>query len=261
MKRSVQNLVRRLHLSFARRALPDRVAVYFHALEAQHWEQFSACVMALRQVGYRFVGPDEFVAPGTGRLAHLSFDDNYRSWYEALSLLDRLDVRVTFYLNTLPTAEASQDSVVTEFYDRIAHQGDRTPLSRAEIRALGNTGHIVGNHSHSHRTLSQLSLSEATHDIRLANDFLAEFTGEIPKHFSYPFGMRRHFSARLRAECIGMGFATIANAIPGLQYRGHRPDSINRTLWRFEHSVEVNMMNLRIDGRAFEWLTGRSAIP
>ena len=35
----------------------------------------------------------------------MSFDDNYQSWYEALTLLNESEIHVTFYINTLPLSE------------------------------------------------------------------------------------------------------------------------------------------------------------
>ena len=259
MKRAIQLLIRRIHLAVAMRPIPERIGVYFHALEAQHWDQFTACIAALRELGYAFVGPNELICDGSQRRAFMSFDDNYRSWYEALDLFDALKIRATFYVNTLPTLSLLNAGALDDYYDRVGHRGARNPLNPTELRALRETGHTIGNHTHSHHVLSDMPFLEAVQDIRLANQHLRELTGATPEHFSYPFGMRRHFSTQLRSQCMAMGFATIANAIPGVQHRGHRAEGINRTVWLLDAPVEYNIENLSIDARLFERFTGRSA--
>ena len=71
--------------------------------------------------------------------------------------------------------------------------------------------------------------------------------------------MRRHFTPALRAACLEYGFKTIASGIPG-HLHGPSAGLLHRTLWDLERSLDHNLQNLRIDGRLFERLTGRSAV-
>ena len=80
------------------------------------------------------------------------------------------------------------------------------------------------------------------------------------QHFSYPFGIRRHFSSRLRRACLEAGFRTIANAHPGLLHGGARAEGIERTEYQLGSGLARNVENLSIDGEIFAGLTGRSAI-
>src|SRR6266853_2644615 len=98
MKRAVQLFIRRIHVAIAKRTMPERIGIYFHALESQHWDSFAACITTLRQLGYVFVSPDELVRGSSRPSAFVSFDDNYHSWYEALPLLDTLRCQATFYV-------------------------------------------------------------------------------------------------------------------------------------------------------------------
>ena len=72
--------------------------------------------------------------------------------------------------------------------------------------------------------------------------------------------MRRHFSTSLEAYCLAHGFETIAAAIPGLLYSRSDKPVIHRTRWHLHNSLAENLVDLSIDGRLFEKLTGKSAI-
>ena len=240
------------------KGLPDSIAIYFHSLEPADYYAFRELVQFLRSSGYEFCLPDDFLIDDDRKKAFLSFDDNYRSWYEALQLFEELAVSVTFYINTLPLRGKAGRREQLEYFNRICHRGERVPLDADEIRELEADGHVIGSHTHSHFILSSLRLQQAKDEILRGKEELEGILYNEVRHFSYPFGMRRHFNKTLRAYCKAIGFATVASAIPGLQHRAHRHFHINRTLYRLERPLEQNVLNVRIDGRLFEWLTGRS---
>lgn len=256
MKRALQRAIRGFHLLFFDRGLPRRVGIYGHGMKEDTWDEIRALVDFFRQRGYRFVAPAEFVSEAEP-CAFLSFDDNYHSWYRALPLLDEVDVRATFYVNTLPFRDCASDAVIGDYFDRIAHFEDRRSLTTDELREIAARGHTIGCHTHSHPQLNSLPDQEARDEIRHSKDALEEILGRPIEHFSYPYGMRRHFNDGLRSYCNELGL-TVANAIVGQQHDRQRLDSIHRSRWDFERPIAYNAANLRVDGRLFERLTGRS---
>ena len=220
---------------------------------------FLEMVECLRSLEYRFVGPDAFLEAGD-RAVFLSFDDNYRSWYEALPLFAELGVSATFYVNTCVFRDRASPAEIDVYFDRLHFHGERVPLSVAELRGIALAGHVVGAHGHSHRTLAALPAAEAREDIAVSKRLLEDLLGQEVAHFSYPYGMRRHFNADLRAFCRSIGFRTVSNAIPGMQFARQRADEIQRSIWRLNAPMDVNLENLCADGRWFERLTGRSAL-
>lgn len=216
-------------------------------------------VGVLRGEGYRFVDADEFLASPHGRCAYLTFDDNYRSWHRALALLDELEVRATFYVNTRYFRDWASPSEIEDFYDRLEYDGERVPLTTSELLDLDEAGHTIGAHTHSHRALASLPPEEAKREVRRSKEVLEALLGKRIRHFSYPYGMRRHFTEGLRDYCLQIGFDTVANAIPGLQHAPQTPDRIHRVAWHFRKPPSYNLDSIRIDGRYFERLTGRSA--
>ncbi|MBF0454239.1 MAG: polysaccharide deacetylase family protein [Magnetococcales bacterium] len=260
MKKLLLHAVRSLHLVFLNPALPTRLAIYLHALEAENYRAFEEFVTYFRGLGYRFCRVDEFHAT-SDKVILLSFDDNYRSWFDAIDLLEQLEVKALFFINTLPTLKQTDDQTISGYYDRIAHHGERIPLTMAQIQALHQGGHTIGCHGHSHFNMAQLPFEQAVQEIQSNRQQLETIIGEAVNHLSYPFGMRRHFTPALRQWCRENGFKTVFNAIPGLQHTDNRDCfDVNRTRWHLHHPIKRNVEDLSIDGRWFEKLTKKSAV-
>lgn len=69
------------------------------------------------------------------------------------------------------------------------HSREREPITSAEIRELSLSKlFAVGGHSHSHCSLSLLSLDEQQFEIAENKKILESLTGTPIKHFSFPFG-------------------------------------------------------------------------
>lgn len=260
--RTIQSTIRAAHAALLAKPLADDLAIYFHELEPRHWGEFRDGIAALLAVGYLPVTPDGLVAPGTGgKRLFVSFDDNFRNWHRALPLLADLGLAATFYVNTLPFRDTASAAEIGAYFDRLAVSHDRQTLSRAELAEMHAGGHTIGCHSHSHFMLARLPRSAWPAEIGDSRRALEDIIGAAVDHFSWPYGMRRHFSEALRAYCKEIGFKTIANAIPGCQLSaGADPMNIFRTVWRLDLPLSHNLTNLRIDGRLYATLLGRSVI-
>lgn len=258
-QRRVQGLVRGVHHKFFCRLLPPKLALYLHTT-AGHMDRLEELLHFLREQSYSFTGPDEFSA-ATGRAVFLSFDDNYRSWLNAVELLEKFQVHATFYVNSWPFRDCVSPEEVNAYLEKLRVGSDReTTLSTGELRHIANSGHVIGAHTHTHPVLTSIPQNLAREEIRVNKEELERIVQCQVVHFSYPFGMRRHFNNTLRAYCQSIGFRTIANAIPGMQYAASRPDALHRSVWYLEQPLEFNLANVCVDGRLFEMLTGRSAV-
>lgn len=260
MKHLVQTGLRAAHALVLQRPLPRKLGVYLHELPAAHHAAFRAFADHFRRAGYRFATPDDFLADPAERALFLSFDDAYRHWFEALPLFEALGVTATFYVNTAPLRDRATPAEVEAYFDRLRYAGPRVPLSTDEVRALAAAGHTVGAHTHTHPNLAALPFEAACDEIRRNKEELEALLGAPVRHFAYPYGLRRYFSERLRAYCLSIGFTTVANAIPGLQHAPPLPERLQRSGWHLHRGLAFNLRNLRIDGRFFERLTGRSAV-
>ncbi len=260
MKRTVQRLIRNLHHRFLSDDLPHQIAVYFHAIEPPHHDKFRECLTYWKDHGYAFVNASDLCRAESSKKVFLSLDDQYRSWLDLLPILDDAGVRATFFVNTLPFRDLAPRQVIEEYFDRIDHRGERLTLSTSELKELANAGHVIGCHTHSHFALSGLGAAALENEIEGSKSISEDVIGRTVTDFSYPFGMRRHFSEVLRSHCLDRGFHTVSNAIPGLQHAVQKRESINRTPWNLDADLSYNLDSLCIDGRIFERLTGRSAV-
>jgi peptidoglycan/xylan/chitin deacetylase (PgdA/CDA1 family) len=260
VKSVIQHIVRRAHLALAPIDLPTAIGVYFHALEPADHPKFAALVRELRATGYRLTGDPSDYLTARDKVAWLSFDDNYRSWHSSKELLDQLEVKATFYVNTLPLRGVASATDTNIYFDRIDHRGERLALSASELGDLAATGHEIGAHTHTHRNLGRLTKEAALADIAENLDQLRRIVGKPVEHFAFPFGLPRHFPRGLVAGCEQLQIRTIAYAAPGMQYAPRDPLALQRTPWRFSMDARRNWDDLRVDGRTFINLTGRSSV-
>lgn len=259
-KHAIQMTIRQLHKAAATRPVPDKLGLYFHELEERQYAAFGDCMRCWTEQGYEFVNASDFVNRQDGKLLFVSFDDNYKSWHAALPFLQSLNVTATFYMNTLPIRGKADAETIEDYFDRIQHKGERVTLSESEIKEIADAGHTIGAHSHSHFDLGSIPDDQAKSEIITCRDILQDIVQAPVEDFSYPFGMRRNFTDELRDFCMQNGFRTVCNAIPGRLHEAPTARFINRTPWNFGHTLGYNVENIRIDGRFFENLTGRSAV-
>ncbi len=257
MKNLLQTAVASAHRRLLRRPMPDRFGVYLHSLRGQAASSYDL-LCRFKDAGYSFVGADEFIH-GTGRRIFLSFDDNYSSWFDCMSLFDRLRIKATFYVNTFPFRDRASGKELAWFFSRISAPIEPT-LTTKELRSLADNGHSIGAHTHTHPKLTSISFDEAKDEIRTSKLILEDIIDKPVTDFSYPFGMRRHFSRALRDYCFEIGFKTVATAIPCMSFARTHAESIHRTHLFPSMSFAHNVDNIRADGRLFSYITGLSAI-
>jgi peptidoglycan/xylan/chitin deacetylase (PgdA/CDA1 family) len=245
------------HRAFLRRPLPDKLALYLHSLNG-HTSTVEQFMGRFSDLGYHFVGPDEFLSR-SGRMIMLSFDDNYRSWYTSLTMFERLGAKATFYVNTLPFRDRASDADLSWFFSRISAAPEPT-LSADELRCIAEAGHTIGAHTHTHPNLRATPFERAKGEISTSRSILEDLLGGPVIHFAYPFGMRRHFSARLRRYCFETGFKTIATGLPAMQHVKPEDGVIHRSVVMLDVPFERYIENLQVDGRIFERVTGRNPI-
>lgn len=257
----VHTTIRRTHWLFRRGDLPDRIAIYFHELEPETLAAFRDAVGHLLDAGYRTVSPADYVDPQTpGKLLFLSFDDNFDHWHGYLDTFADLGATATFYVNSGVFSDVAGAAEIRAYFERIRYHGAQTTLSTSQLREIAEAGHTIGCHTHTHPMLSKLPAGRWPDEILGSKATLEDILGRAVTDFSYPFGMRRHFTEPLRRYCTEVGFRTIATALPGLLYAPCDPHAVHRTGWTFGLDLESNLKNLRIDARFFVELTGRSAI-
>ena len=265
MKILVQKNIARIFRATCKKPLPDNIAIYFHSLEPQEYESFIECVEWFRSNGYSFCDPGSYykqkqLKAENAKNVFLSFDDNHRNWLDASEIFDKLKIKVTFYVNTLPFRDRASKAEIENYFDRLKFSGARVTLSTDELKILFERGHTIGCHTHSHFNMKKICKSMWSIEIDNSKQILEKIVQNKIYDLSWPYGMKRFWSESLQQYCLKVGFNTIAAAAPGNQFTTGEHRLIHRTNWRLQNALIENLTNLRIDGRYFEAITGRSCI-
>ena len=261
-KRSMQAGLRAVHVTLFRRPLPRRLALYMHEIDGITAQALDELLPFFQQQGYEFVDAATYDADAdpARRMAFLSFDDNYLSWYENRPLLLRHHVRAAFYVNSLPLNRDASDPVAKDYYRRLGWPSDQRPLTGRQLASLEEDGHTIGCHSHSHFNLAALDSATLSQEVLLNRTLIEAVTGKPVCDFSFPFGMPRNFPTVVEKVVRDAGFTRIAHATAGMQYATAVNGTIHRALWHPGRRLDRNLAELCVDGRLFVRLSGRSPI-
>lgn len=129
------------------------------------------------------VGLEEGIArrgePDSHRLFVLTFDDGYADVFQnAFPLMKQRGLPFTLYLTSGPIESPSS------FPD---WPGE--PLTWDQIRSMIDSGLVtIGAHTHSHADLRHVVEEVVVDELDRSNDLIADRTGVLPKHFTYPKG-------------------------------------------------------------------------
>lgn len=107
------------------------------------------------------------VTPGSLGMLALTFDDGPSEITpQILDVLKKKNVKATFFL-----------------------QGDHVVAHPDLVRRIHDEGHVIGNHSWSHRPFDTLDDAEALSEITRTNEAIRKITGVTPELFRYPKGV------------------------------------------------------------------------
>lgn len=123
----------------------------------------------------------------------ISFDDGGASASQAAEALERRNWRGQFFVTT-------------------ARIGTPGFLSRAEVRALAERGHVVGSHSHTHPTyMGRMTRSELDWEWRTSRTILGDILGAAPHTASVPGG---YLSKEVVAAAASAGYDLLFTSEP-----------------------------------------------
>ena len=155
-----------------------------------------------RAVGFQLLGDHVARVETSERVVALTFDDGPTPAHtkEVVRVLRGQDVRATFFVT-----------------------GGESEASPAELRRLVVAGHEIGNHSYSHRNLTDLSELEIERELVMTRQIVRRACGRFITLFRPPGG---HYNASVRAATRATGFSPLFwNENIG-NYPGRGPDEI-----------------------------------
>ncbi|MBV9080968.1 MAG: polysaccharide deacetylase family protein, partial [Elusimicrobia bacterium] len=112
----------------------------------------------------------------------ITFDDGYQNNYtEAFPILRDFGFRATLYV-----------VVQTVGWDNKWHNPaseTRIPMvSWAQLKEMKDAGWEIGSHTMNHPNLEKTELKEVKREVEKSRAVIAEFLGETPDSFAYPYG-------------------------------------------------------------------------
>ena len=237
---------------------PPLISIYFHHIDDNVINQIIKIKCFFDKLGYVFLTPNQIINNDYDKGLYISFDDNYKSWIEYSDKLVKNNIKATFFINTITFDNVKE---INNYYDRLKFYGDRTPLNKNDLIELKNKGFVIGSHSHSHFNLAKIPYSIAKHEILINKKILEDIIEDNVKHFSFPYGMPKHFSNRLFNYCLSIGFKTVNYATPCMLYeKSIYNGKVNRHPWKEIIDFNENLINIRIDGNFFIKIFNKSPI-
>ena len=121
---------------------------------------------------FDFIFAKDLLKPETlsKKTISITVDDAYLSFYEVgLPIFEKFNIPVTLFLNT-------------------ENVGGNNYMSWIQLQDTLTRGVDIQNHTHSHSSLSALSVEEITNEIEKSQALIFDNLGIVPNLFAYPFG-------------------------------------------------------------------------
>jgi glycosyltransferase involved in cell wall biosynthesis/peptidoglycan/xylan/chitin deacetylase (PgdA/CDA1 family) len=126
--------------------------------------------------------------------AAITFDDGFRILMsDCLEVLQKHGVKAAFLVPTGFVDLWDQPDLSSDFSLR-AHYYNKPlePMRPMDLRALTELGHSIGSHGVSHLSISSMSTARVLHEMKESRRKIAEWTGNPPPMFAYPYGHASH---------------------------------------------------------------------
>ena len=205
---------------------PHQLSVSPRVLESQ--------LELLLRRGYESVGAEE-VLSASGRVLHVTFDDALTSVWNAVPILERLEVPATVFACT-GYADDPRPLGVPELADELhAHAEELRTMSWDELRKLAGHGIEVESHTVSHPHLPSLSDEELASELQSSKRRLEEELGRPCRFLAYPFG---DCDDRVRAAAREAGYEA-GFGLPGDPTGRDRFDVFRVGVWRRDNAHKV----------------------
>jgi len=233
----------------ARRRAP--ICIFFYHVVANRpvnhmcmpLEEFARQVAFLRRY-YDVVPLDQAVerlrTESTGTIAAaITFDDGYRDNAWVIEYLRYFGIPAAFFVS----AGHVRDGTSFE-HDRLRGFEDAFPMGEAEVRSLAADGFLIGSHGVYHEDFGTLDRAAADRVLRRSPRLIADLSGRIPEHFSFPKGQRGVNITRESFELAQEHFPYVYSAYGGYNF----PRAGLRHFRRVGSSGDVLELAMVMDG-------------
>jgi len=145
------------------------------------------------------------------QLASITFDDGFLSVkHEALPYLRDRGIPFSVFVNSTAIKHNRLSNGVETL-----NTGDRRLfLDESDIKELVRQGILIGNHSSTHRVLTNCDEKGLRQEVLENKLYLEDLTGTKIKHLALPFGKREHYNAKVLDYCYSAGHQYVYTTNP-----------------------------------------------
>ena len=254
-KLAIQKIIRFINIIFFKKEVPNKISIYFHEISKNELADLEKIILYFQNLDYKFVTIDKFRREISNDKKHfaITFDDGFSSWTETLKLFEKFNVKATYFLNSIQFTNEDKE----KFLKDIRCEDVDLIINENEVQKLIIQNHEIGAHTHSHKTLSKISLGNLKSEIEQNLSILNKFNTKV-KNFAIPYGMRRLITEE-QVNYLLEKFDSVSFGEPGMLF-GHSNGRIQRYPWRTEKSFKYNINNISTDTSFFNNLTKRSGL-
>lgn len=101
-----------------------------------------------------------------------------------------------------------------------------------DVKAIAAAGHDLGNHSESHKQMSQLSAAQCEEEIKIVHDKVKELTGVEMNLFRPPYG---DYNNTVVETTNSVGYHCVQWDVDSLDWKDYGTDSIINTVCNHKH--------------------------
>lgn len=177
----------------------------------------------------------------------LTFDDGLATNYEtAAPLLEEFGMRGVFFVVPRFSQCAGDESAAREYHFKFISRSQQPwrPMSPGQIGDLALRGHTIGNHTMTHRRLSEVPPSEYDMEINRSADLIELWTAQPVEAFSWTFIWHaitrdaHQMICRRHPYCFSPcpGLTDLACDSPALIWRTHVEPNYRPSEYRFMYS-------------------------
>ncbi len=254
MKKFVQEILRIIHKSILKYNFPDKISIYFHDIYQNEISSIKNIILFFQNLGYEFVCVSEFSNNfrSNKKQIALTFDDGFKNWTNLMEMFQEHNIKATFFLNSIFLTDEKKD----RFLKNINLDDESKLINLSDIKKIYSKGHEIGAHTHSHYTISRLSLEELIKEDIKNFDILSQYFKIVS--FAIPYGMRRYVTDD-QLDYLKSKYKTICFGESGMQFKQNE-NFIQRYPWQCDKSFLYNIENICTDTSYFNDLTLRSGL-
>ncbi len=178
---------------------PDRVGELW-------WIALERVIAKCKFIGLRLEG-EQLHLPST------SLAEKHQAWD-----------KIYWWMRNLPNAQQREfiRDLCTRYNVDLAAMCEELVMSWDEIHELARDPLVtIGAHTVNHYTLSKLTDAEASNEMINSAEIISSYTGEMPRHFSYPYGDPGSAGPREFNIARAAGFATAVTTRKGVIHKDH----------------------------------------